>query len=116
METTVAPSARRLRWSSVDANASGRVEWQAHAIGLEARTPGHDMRPALEQCPTLTLRHTAPDPELDPVVQRLSKALGSHRAAHADLLGDLLGGAPDEQGVGLSLAADSVLSPPADPR
>jgi hypothetical protein len=88
---------------------------QTHAVGLEERTPGRDIRSALEQCPTLTLRHTAPDAELGVVVQRVGEALGDHRAAHADLLGAVLGSPPDEQGVGHGLAAGAVLRPPLDP-
>jgi hypothetical protein len=65
-------------------------------------------RPALEHSPTLALRHTAPDPELGLVVQRVGKTLGDHRAADADPLGGPLGSTPDEQGIGRSLPAGSL--------
>ena len=55
--------------------------------------------PAAQQRPALTLGHAAPDPELDPVVERVGQALGAHRAAHADGLGAVLRGALHEQAV-----------------
>ena len=67
--------------------------------------------PALEQGPTLTLGHAAPDAELDPVVQRVGQALGADDAGHADLLGPVLLRSLDEQRVGVGRAA----SPPARP-
>ena len=81
------------------------------AVGLEQLPPGHHLRPALEQRPTLAFRHTAPHPELGLVVQGVGKALGDNRAPDAHLLGDLLGSTPDEQGAGLNRTAGSVLAP-----
>jgi hypothetical protein len=75
------------------------------AVSLEQLPPEHDLRPALEQSPTLAFRHTAPDPEFGAVVQGVGKTFGDYRTTDVDLLGDLLGDTSDEQGVGLSLAA-----------
>jgi len=37
-----------------------------------------------QQSPALTLGHTAPHPELNPVIERLRPALRHHRAVTAD--------------------------------
>lgn len=62
----------------------------------------------LEQCATLAFGHTAPDAELDAVVQSVGAALGDHRAVSADDGGFTLGGAADEEFIGISLAAASL--------
>ncbi len=55
----------------------------------------------LEQCPALTLRHPAPDAELDPVVERVGTTFGDDRAVPADDRGFALRGTPHEQLVGI---------------
>src|SRR5450759_3859515 len=80
---------------------SGSGELPTRSVGLEQRTPGHDLRTPLQQRAALAFRHTAPDTELGVVVERVGEALGDHRASHADLLGLLLSGALHEQGIGV---------------
>ncbi len=65
----------------------------------------------LEQCPPLPFGHATPHPELHPVVQGISTALGDHRAVPADDRGLALGGAPHEQFVRIGSAAASLCNP-----
>jgi hypothetical protein len=66
---------------------------------LEQVAPRGDIRTTAEQCATLTLGHTAPDAELDAVVESIGQAVGAHDATGANGLGPVLGGSLDEQGV-----------------
>jgi len=95
--------------------ASGRGAFLPQPVSLEQGTPRGDSRPALEQRAALAFRHTAPDPELGAIVQSVGKAFGDHGAAHANLLGELLGSASNEQGVRLSSDAGPLRRPLLDP-
>ena len=46
--------------------------------------PGRDVGPSAQQRTALPLGHPAPDPELDPLVERVREALGAHRADPAE--------------------------------
>jgi hypothetical protein len=69
----------------------------AFALGGEEVRPRHHLGVLLEQSAPLTLGHTAPDAELDPVVQRVGAALEDHRTMPADHCGFVLRGAANEQ-------------------
>ena len=59
----------------------------------------------LEQGTALALGHTAPDAELDLVVQGVGTAFGDDGAVPADDCGLALGGSPHEELIGVCLAA-----------
>ena len=69
----------------------------------------------LEQRATLTLRHPAPDAELDAVVQGVGAALGDNRAVATNHGRFALRGSAHEQLVGIRRTAQS-LGNPGDPR
>src|ERR1700739_1585107 len=71
------------------------------ALGGEEVGPRHHVGVLLEAGAALTLSHTAPDAELDPVVQRVSAALEDHRTMPADHRGLPLRGAAHEQLIGI---------------
>jgi hypothetical protein len=73
--------------------------------------PRGDLGVLFEQGATLALRHTAPDTELDAVVQSVSSAFGDDRAMPADDGGLSLSGAADEKLVGISRATESFRDP-----
>lgn len=62
------------------------------ALGGEELGPGIDFGMLLEQGTTLTLGHSAPDSELDAIVQRIGAAFEDHRAVPTDHRGFPLGG------------------------
>ena len=68
----------------------------------------------LEQGATLTLGHSAPDAELDPVVQSVGAALGDDRTVPTDDRGLALGGAANEELVGIGRSAQGF-GHPRDP-
>ncbi len=65
----------------------------------------------LEQGTALTLRHTAPDAELNAVVQSVRSAFGDDRAVPADDGGLSLGSAADEKLVGISRTTETFRDP-----
>lgn len=65
----------------------------------------------LQQCPALALSHTAPDAELDLVVQGIRGAFLHNRAVPADHGGLALGGAADKEFVGVSRPAQRLRNP-----
>src|SRR5947209_11366303 len=67
----------------------------------EKVAPRRDVWMLLEQSRALALRHAAPDPELDLVVERLRPALVRHRAVPADHRSLTLGRPPHKQFVGI---------------
>jgi hypothetical protein len=69
----------------------------------------------LEQGAALAFSHSAPDAELDAVIQRVGAALENHRAMPADNGGFALGGAAYEEFIWICLAASS-LGYPGDTR
>jgi hypothetical protein len=71
------------------------------ALGGEEVAPRHHLGVQLKQRAALTLRHTAPYAELDPVVQRVGAALEDHRTMPADHHGFALRGAAHEQLIGI---------------
>src|SRR6185437_8034666 len=81
------------------------------ALGGEEVGPGNHFGVLLEQCATLALGHTAPDAELDAVVEGVGAAFEDHRAVPADHCGFALGGAADEQFVGVGLPAACLGNP-----
>ena len=74
------------------------------ALGGEELGPGNHLGVLLEQCAALALGHSAPDTELDAIVEGVGAAFEDHRAVPADHCGFALGGATDEQFVGIGLA------------
>jgi hypothetical protein len=62
----------------------------------------------LEQGAALAFGHTAPDAELDAVVERVGATFQDHRAVPADDGGFALGGTPHEQFVWIGLAAPGL--------
>src|SRR5699024_1164606 len=68
-------------------------------------------RHAAQQCPSLPLGHSAPDPVLDPVVQRIHQALQPDRTVETDLPRLPLRGPPYEQLVRRTLGAQRPKSP-----
>jgi hypothetical protein len=81
------------------------------ALGGEELCPGHHLGVLFEQGPTLTFGHASPDTEFDAVVQRIGAAFGDHWAMAANYGRLSLGGAADEQFVGVGLAAASLRNP-----
>ncbi len=84
------------------------------ALGGEEVGPGNYFGVLLEQGTALPLGHTAPNPELDPVVQRVGSAFQDHRTVPADHRGFALRRTTDEQFVRISLSA-TRLRHPCDP-
>ena len=64
-----------------------------------------------DELPALTLGHPAPDAELDPVVERLGKALGDDGAVATDHSRSILRRATGEEFVGVSGSAQSFRDP-----
>ena len=83
---------------------------------LEQATPRGDVRATAEKSTTLALRHSAPDPPLDVVVERLRKALGAYGALPAHLLGAILCRATNEEFIGASALAGRHVRPLLVPR
>src|SRR5215469_15697187 len=82
---------------------------------LQQIAPRADVWPTAEQRTALPFGHTAPDTELDPVIESVSKALCPHLAAAADQLGPVLRRALDEKLVRVSSLARGTRSPVRDP-
>ena len=81
------------------------------ALGGEELRPGNHLGMLLEQGAALAFGHSAPDAELDAVVQRVGAAFEDHRAVPADHGGFALGGAAHEQFVGIGLPAAGLGNP-----
>lgn len=81
------------------------------ALGGEEVGPGNNFGVLLEQGTALPLGHTAPNPELDPIVQCVGPALEDHRTVSTDHRGFALGRATDEQFVRISLPATRLRHP-----
>ena len=84
------------------------------ALGGEELRPGLNLGVLLEQGATLTLGHTAPDAELDPVIQGVGTAFSDHRTVTADDGRLALGCPAHEELVGISRPAQG-LGYPGDP-
>src|SRR6202035_2208807 len=82
---------------------------------LEQFAPGRDIGPAAQQSAALAFGHSAPDTELNSVVERVRKALGADRAAPANELGAVLGSTLDEQLVRVRPLAGGACGPVGDP-
>src|SRR6516165_10633892 len=82
---------------------------------LEQFAPRLDVRPAAQQSAALAFGHSAPDAELNSVVERVRKALGADRAAPADELGAVLGSTLDKQLVRVGPLAGGACGPVGDP-
>jgi hypothetical protein len=65
----------------------------------------------LEQGPALTLGHAAPYAELDAIVECVGATFQDYRAVPADYGGFALGGAADEQLIGIGLSAAGLRNP-----
>ena len=78
------------------------------ALGGEELGPGNDLGVLLEQGAALAFGHAAPDAEFDTVVEGVGAAFQDHRTMPTDHGGFALGGAPDEEFVGIGLAAASL--------
>ena len=81
------------------------------ALSGEELGPGNHLGVLFEQCPALTLRHSAPDAELDAVVQGVGAAFGDDGTVPADDRGLALGGAAHEQLVGIGRTAQGLRHP-----
>src|SRR3954469_17339882 len=79
--------------------------------GLEQATPRLDVRATAQQCAALTLGHAAPHAELDPVVERVSEALGADHARHADGLRAILSRPLNEERVRICCPAGTLRRP-----
>jgi len=64
-----------------------------------------------DELPALKLGHAAPDPELDPVVECVGKALGDDSAVATDHSGSILRRATNEELVGISGSTQSFRDP-----
>src|ERR1700739_2954094 len=84
------------------------------ALGGEEVGPRHHVGVLLEEGAAVTLSHTAPDAELDPVVQRVGAALEDHRTLPADRRGFALRGAAHEHLIGIA-GATAGLGHPGHP-
>jgi hypothetical protein len=84
------------------------------ALCGEELGPGNDFGMLLEQRPTLTLGHPAPNPELHPVVQCVGAAFGDDRTVPANHRGFPLRRTADEEFIRIS-GATSGLGYPGDP-
>src|SRR5579859_7424007 len=82
---------------------------------LEQFAPRLHIGPAAQQGAALALGHSAPDAELNAVVERVRKALGADRATPADELGAVLGSTLDKQLVRVSPLAGGACGPVGDP-
>ena len=78
------------------------------ALGGEEVGPGHHFGVLLEQGATLAFGHPAPHTELDAIVEGVGTAFKNHRAVPTDHRGFALRGSPDEQFVGVGLAAPGL--------
>src|SRR5690349_23975409 len=77
----------------------------------EVLRPGLDVRMLFDQLSALPLGHSAPDPELDLVVERIGKALRDHRALAAYDRRPFLGRTGHEEFVGISGATARLGDP-----
>src|SRR5215212_7876376 len=93
---------RWLRRSTGRDELLGAVLLVAVHRGLEHLAPAGDLRVPAQQRPALPLRHAAPHPELDPVVEGICEALVPDRATAADPLRHVLFGALNEERVGVA--------------
>ena len=80
---------------------------------LEQQAPRSHIWTTAQQGAALPLGHATPNPELHAIIEGISEALGSHRAAQADVLGSLLSGSLDEEGVGVGAPASRFSGPVA---
>jgi hypothetical protein len=64
-----------------------------------------------DELAALTLGHAAPDAELDPVVERIGKALGDDGALATYHSGSILRRATDEEFVGISGSTQGFRNP-----
>src|SRR5689334_1834796 len=98
------------RLSDSVGNSAGRHEFLGSVLliavhrGFEHLAPAGHLRVAAQQRPPFALRHAAPDPELDTVVEGIGKALVPNRAAAADPLRHVLFGALHEERVRVAIA------------
>jgi hypothetical protein len=82
---------------------------------LQQLAPGLHVGPPPQQRTPLPLGHSAPDTELDAVVQCVGQAFGSHLAAPADQLGPVLRCALDKKLVRVGSFAGGACGPVSDP-
>jgi hypothetical protein len=90
-----------MGWGGLDGAA-------VFALGGEELGPGNHLGVLLEQGTALAFGHPAPDAEFDPVVEGVGAAFEDHGAVPADDGCFALGGAADEQFVGIGLAATGL--------
>ena len=106
------PGAGRPRRWSQPASCSCKCSRRADSSRVRQDSTS---APALEQRTTLPLRHAAPHPELDAVVQRIGQALGPHGATHAHSLGSVLRRPLHEELVRVARPAACALRPVHSP-
>ena len=78
------------------------------ALGGEELGPGNHLGVLLEQGAALAFGHAAPDAEFDAVIQGVGATFENHGTVPADDGGLALGGAADEEFIGIGLAASSL--------
>jgi hypothetical protein len=81
------------------------------ALGAEELCPGNYFWMLLEQGAALTFGHSAPDAELDAIVEGVGSAFQDDRAMPADDGGFALGSTANEQFVGICLSASGLGHP-----
>jgi len=106
------PRPTAVKGGGVPGLPDGRRQVVGPGVGEEL-LPRRDVRPAPQQCAPLTLGHSSPDAELDPVVESVGEALGTDKASEAACLDPILSRALHEKIVRIEVPAGCVGSPVA---
>ena len=81
------------------------------ALRGEERRPGRDLGMLAEECATLTFGQSAPDAELDAVIECIGTAFELHRAVAADDCGFPLSRSTNEEFIGILATATRPCHP-----
>ena len=103
-------AAHAVRWSWGSARSTSMASCAARA---SAKSSAHDsdVGPPPQQRAPLPLRHPAPDPELDPLVERVRETFGAYRADAAEAARLPLLASCDEQVLGVGRATTRRTTP-----